>query len=114
QTGLAQVLILRLLAMNDPFTLAERLTLSAETAGLAEEVGSNELAWHAAIHRSSALLEAGEITDAERTLCEAEQLAGELRQPFYAWWILMARTMLAVMRGAADAEAQALSTFELG
>ena len=77
-------------------------------------MGSNEVAWHAAIHRSGALLESGEITDAERALAEAERLAGELRQPFYAWFTRMGRTMLAVMRGDADAEAQALATFELG
>jgi tetratricopeptide (TPR) repeat protein len=114
RTGLAQVLILRLLAMNDPFTLAERLALTAELAALADDLGSSEFAWHAAFHRSSALLESGEIAGAEHALSEVERLAAELRQPFYAWFARMGRTMLSVMRGAADAEAQALSTFELG
>ena len=44
----AQALNLRLLAINDPFTLAERLDLTAELAALAARVGSSELAWHAA------------------------------------------------------------------
>ena len=35
RTGLAQVLTLRLMAVNDPFTLPERLELAAELAGLA-------------------------------------------------------------------------------
>ncbi len=114
RTGLAQVLILRLIAMNDPFTLAERLALTGELTALAGEVGSSELAWHAAVHRTGALLESGDIGGAERALAEVERLAGELRQPFYTWWARMGRTMLAVMRGAPDAEAQILATFELG
>ena len=86
RTGLAQVLILRLIAMNDPFTLAERLALTGELTALAGEVGSSELAWHAAVHRTGALLESGDIGGAERALAEVERLAGELRQPFYTWW----------------------------
>jgi hypothetical protein len=114
RTGLAQVLILRLLAMNDPFTLAERLVLTGELTALAGEVGSSELAWHAAVHRTVALLESGDLDGAERALAEGERLAGELRQPFYIWWARTGRTMLAVMRGAPDAKAQILATFELG
>ncbi len=114
RTGLAQVLILRLIAMNDPFTLAERLALTGELTALAGEVGSSELAWHAAVHRTGALLESGDIGGAERALAEVERLAGELRQPFFTWWARMGRTMLAVMRGAPDAEAQVFATFELG
>ncbi len=34
RTGLAQVLILRLIAMNDPFTLAERLALTRRADGV--------------------------------------------------------------------------------
>ncbi len=113
-TGLAQVLILRLMAMSNPFTLAKRLELTAELVALAGEVGSSELAWHAAFHRTDALLESGDIDGAERVLAEVERLAGELRQPFYTWWAHSGRTMLAVMRGAPDAEAQVLATYELG
>jgi class 3 adenylate cyclase len=40
--GLGEVLNLRLAAINHPFTLAERLALTAELAALAREVGSNE------------------------------------------------------------------------
>jgi class 3 adenylate cyclase len=112
--GLAQVLILRLLTINDPFTLAERLALTAELAALAGELGSSELAWHAAFHRAGAVLESGDIDDAERTLAEMERLAGKLRQPFYIWFARMGRTMLAVMRGTPDAEAQVFAAFELG
>ena len=100
--------------MNDPFTLAERLALTAELAALAGEVGSSELAYNAAVLRTGALLESGDSGGAERALANAERLAGELRQPFYMWFARMERTMLAVMRGTPDAEAQVLATFELG
>ncbi len=115
RTGLAQVLILRLLDMlNNPFTLAERLGLTAELAALADAVGSSDLAWHAAYHRTAALLESGDIGGAERALAEIERLAGELRQPFYMWWAHLGWAMLAVMRGAPDAEARVFAAFELG
>jgi hypothetical protein len=114
RTGLAQVLLLRLNAMNDPFTLAERLALTGELTAVVGTVGNSELAWQAAVHRTGALLESGDIGGAERARAEVERLAGELRQPFYTWWARTGRTMLTVMRGAPDAEAQILATFELG
>ena len=114
RTGLAQVLILRLIAMNDPFTLAERLALTGELTALAGEVGSSELAWHAAVYRTGALLESGDIGGAERALVEGERLAGALRQPLFTWWARTGRTMLAAMRGAPDAESQIFATFQLG
>jgi tetratricopeptide (TPR) repeat protein len=114
RTGLAQVLILRLFAIHDPYTLAQRLGLIAELAALANELGSSELAWHAALHRTCALLESGDVEGAERALVEVERLAGQLRQPFYTWFAHIERTMFALMRGAPDAEAQVFATFELG
>ncbi len=112
--GLGQVLTLRLHAINDPFTLAERLDLTAELAALAARVGSSELAWHAAWHRAGALLESGDIGGAEQSRAEVERLAGELRQPFYKWQARMGQAMLAIMRCASDGEAEAFATFELG
>jgi tetratricopeptide (TPR) repeat protein len=112
--GLAQALNHRLYAINDPFTLAERLDLTAELAALAARVGSSELALLAAFHRAAALLESGDIVGAEQSLAEVERLAGELRQPFYKWMARVGRAMLAVMRGEPDAEAKAVAAFELG
>ena len=101
--------------MNDPFTLAERLALTGELTALAGALGSTELAWHAAVHRTGALLESGDIGGAERALVEVERRAGELRQPVATrGGPASGRTMLAVMRGAPDAEAQVFATFELG
>ncbi|MBI1818024.1 MAG: AAA family ATPase [Deltaproteobacteria bacterium] len=112
--GLGQVLSLRLHAIYDPFTLAERLDLTAELAALAARVGSSELAWQAAYHRGGALLESGDIVGAEQSFVESERLAGELRQPFYMQQARQGRAMLAVMRGAPDAEAEVFAAFELG
>src|SRR5262249_28913684 len=112
--GLGQALNLRVHAITDPFTLAERLDLSAELAALAARVGSSELAWHAAYACAIALLESGDIVSAEQSLAEAERLAGELRQPFYNWHARVGRAMLAIMRGAPDAEAEAFAAFEVG
>src|SRR5262249_44012338 len=112
--GLGQVLALRLQAIYDPFTLAERLDLTAELVALAARVGSSELAWHAAWHRVGALLESGDIVGAEQSLAEVERVAGELRQPFYKWYAQLGRAMLAILRGAPDAEAEAVAAFELG
>ena len=114
RAGLAHVLVLRLIAMNDPYTLTERLALTARLAALAEELGSIDLAYHAALHRTGALFESGDIDGAERGLADVERRAGELRQPFYSWFALMGRAMLAIMRGAADGEAQAFRAFEVG
>lgn len=113
RSGLGQVLILRLIASNNPFTLAERLALTAELAALAREAGSIELAWHAAFHRAGALLESGDITGAEDAVDESERLAAELRQPFYIWIAGLMRGMLLILRGDPDAERQARVTFEL-
>jgi class 3 adenylate cyclase len=112
--GLGQVLTLQLHAINDPFTLAERLDRTAELAALAVRIGSTELAWQAAWHRAGALLESGDILSAEQSLAEVERLAGELRQPFYKWWARIGQAMLAIMRGAPDAEAEVFAAFELG
>lgn len=114
RSGLAQVLVLRLIATNDPFTLHERLDLTAELVALARELGSSELAWHGAFHRTGALLESGDIEGAEAAIAETERLAGTLRQPFFSWFACLGRTGLAVWRGDLDAEAQILATFDLG
>jgi predicted ATPase len=114
RSGLAQVLPLRLLAISDPFTLAERLALTAELAALADELGSSELAWNAAFHRAGALLESADINGAERCIADMERLAAQLRQPFYTWFAALGRATLARTRWAADAEARTLAAFEIG
>ncbi len=112
--GLGQVLTLRLFAINHPFTLGERLRLAAELTALAEELGSRELAWHAAYHRAGALLESGDLSGTEQALDELGQLGTELRQPFYGWMARNGAAMLAVLRGEPDAEQRVFAALEFG
>ncbi len=111
--GLARALNLRFHATGDPFNLAERLDLTAELAALATRIGGCELAWHAGYARGIALLQSGDIVGAEPSFAEVERLAGELRQPLYKWQARTGRAMLAIMRGAPDAEAEAFAAFEV-
>jgi tetratricopeptide (TPR) repeat protein len=112
--GLGQALILRLIATNDPFTLAERLEMTADLLQLASGLGSSELQWHAAYHRTGALLESGDLAGAEQGLADVERFAAQLRQPFYTWIARLGRTMFAIMRGAPDAEAEVYAACEVG
>lgn len=111
--GLGQILVLHLLAITDPFTLAERLECTRELAALASRAGSSELAYQAAFHRTAANFESGDIEGAERSLAETKRLAGQLRLPFYIWWSRVGRSALAIMRGAPDAEQQTLAALEM-
>src|SRR5262249_34457995 len=72
--NLARALNLQSYAMDDPFMLDERLTLTAELAALAARIGGGELAWHAAYTRAIALLQSGDIVSAERSFTEVERL----------------------------------------
>jgi predicted ATPase/class 3 adenylate cyclase len=104
--ALAQALVARAWAMNDPTTLAERLLVTEQIRTLANELGSIELDFQGAFFRTGALLEAGNVTAAEGAKADCERIAAELRQPFYAWWTAMQRAAWALVRGAPDAEAQ--------
>ncbi|MGH7893718.1 MAG: ATP-binding protein [Candidatus Binatia bacterium] len=112
--GLGEVIAAQLVTTNHPSTLAERSQLSAELEALATTLGSPEVRFHAAVHRAGTLLEAGDGAGVERCVAKLEECAAELRQPFYAWWAKIARAMLAIMRGAPDAELLALRACEIG
>ncbi len=114
RVGLAQVLVLRIVAIRNPFTLAERLTLLEELSSLAEALRNRELAWHTAFHRAGALLESGDVAGAEQAIGELERLAAELRQPFYGWYARVGVAMLAGLRGDPDTERLAIAAFEFG
>jgi hypothetical protein len=112
--GLAGVLHTILLAINDPFTLAERRVLSAELCELAAEIGGLELQFLAAYPAVGVQLESGVSREAEASLRTMERVARELRQPFYAWWAQLGRAMWSLMRSDADAERQVMTAFEIG
>jgi len=69
---------------------------------LAEELGSGELAFNAAYHRTGALLESADIHSAERGVAEMERLAAQLRQPHYTWSAALGRATLATTPGALE------------
>lgn len=112
--GLAAVLQTSMLAINDPFSLAERRSLSRELTELAAELGGFELEFLAAYQRMGISLEAGEVRNAEEAFGVMQRTARELRQPFFAWCAQLARTMWAILRCEPDAEAHATAALALG
>jgi class 3 adenylate cyclase len=97
QAVLAQALHIRASAINDPTTLKERLALTAEQGMLADELGSLEIRWAAALQRMGTLLESGDVEGTREMLSRMKQLASELRQPFFNWTTHTALAMMSVM-----------------
>lgn len=112
--GLARVISIGVIALNDPMTLHERTPLVAELARLARQTGGRELELIAAFHTSGLRLETGDIEGSDQALEIAQRLTQELRQPFYAWWMQLARAQRAIMRAQPDAELQAMAAFQVG
>jgi class 3 adenylate cyclase/tetratricopeptide (TPR) repeat protein len=114
QSVLAFALYARAVAINVPAALTERLALTAEMEALAERSGSIETRWTVAYHRFGAMLESGDIAQTEQMFARMRELIPKLRQPYFNWATSVAGAMLAVMRGAPDAEQQVSAAFELG
>lgn len=112
--GLADVLLGRINTLNEPTMLAERLALTAEVEALADDLGSLELSSRAAYQRARTLLESGDPIGAESAMARSEQLRHQLRVPTMICVALVARAGWSIMRGAPDAEQQALAAYELG
>jgi hypothetical protein len=111
---LAQALANYASAVSDPTTLQERLAVTAELGTLADELGKLEISWAAAWQRMGALLESANIGGAEQMLCRMNDLASNLRQPYFSWVTDHALVMMAIMAGAPDAEQQLLAAFHVG
>lgn len=111
---LAYVLSSRLWAINDPYTLEERLPLCAQLVALAEELGSDELRFYAGYHSLGAWLEAGDPERIAESYRLFESAAGRLRQPLYTWMHALAKAMLAKMKGDDDAERLVTEAFQIG
>jgi tetratricopeptide (TPR) repeat protein len=114
QAVLAQALHICASAINDPTTLKERLALSTEQEGLADELESLEIRWAAAFQRMGTLLESGDVEGTREMLSRMKQLASKLRQPFFNWTTDHALAMMSVMAGAPDAEREVTAALELG
>jgi tetratricopeptide (TPR) repeat protein len=109
---LARALAARILAIECPMTLHERLALTREFEDLAFGLGNQELAAQAAHLRFDALLQNGDIEAAEQALLRCEAAAARQRAPVFAVFPQVLRTMLALMRGDADVEARIGASFQ--
>lgn len=109
---LARALAARILSIESPMTLDERLSLTREFEDLTFDLSNHGLATQAAHLRFDALLQNGDIEAAEQALLRCEAAAARQRAPFFALFPRVLRVMLALMRGDADAETQIGSTFQ--
>lgn len=114
KSGLAQVLVARIVATWDPTTLDERLTLLAELLQLAGELDNRELLFRGRLFLAVCLFEAGDVARAREELATATRLADELRQPIWNWLTMTVETMQLLLTGSAEAEESIFAAFELG
>jgi len=95
---LAYVLLRRFTTINLPHTLDERLANSCELVGLADRLADPNLTAWAQLLRFRALVESGNMGEADPCLKRAERLGMELGQPTFRWLLGVigtARTILA-------------------
>ena len=111
---LAQALHIYASAISDPTTLKERLALTIEQNGTADENVGREVRWAAAYQRMGTLLESGDIGGTEQMLAQMKEFALKLRQPFFNWGTELAFAMLSIMRGSPQAEEDALNACKVG
>lgn len=98
-----------------PRSLDERMRGAEELIAAAEAVGSREMAFRARHLRFRTLLELGEIDAAQREQARLEELAAELREPFYRWQVGMFRAMDALRHGRVeDSDRLAQEAFAIG
>ena len=111
---LARTLLARAFVTEDPSGLEEQLQSLAELQQLAAELNQLEIGCMAASLSFNAHLAAADLDAAEAALVRSERLAKQLRMPFFAVFAQSKRTLLAVMRGAADAAEQIFALYEAG
>jgi class 3 adenylate cyclase/tetratricopeptide (TPR) repeat protein len=95
--------------------IPERLAIADEMVGLAMQAGDREMAYRGHHIRLRTLLEIGEIGGADVEIDACQQLASELRQPFYVWQSRMFEPMRLLLRGEGeDGERLALEVASIG
>ena len=87
------------LMVATPEAVRRRLANSEEMLKLAEGAGERELAVRGHVYRLMALLELGEVADAEVELDTYSRLATDLRMPQHLWHVPLLRAMRAMMDG---------------
>lgn len=86
-------------AIWGPDSLDGRLHAATQMVRLAERLGDGEMSFHAHRFRFMDLLEKGAIAPLEREFELCERLAGQLRQPYYWWYIDTFRALRAFLDG---------------
>jgi predicted ATPase len=87
------------LMVATPEGVRDRLANSEEMLRLAEQADDRELAVRGHVYRLMALLELGEVADAELELATYSRLATELRMPQHLWHVPLLNAMRAMMDG---------------
>ncbi len=109
--------VLNALALHEMAAGTPQRMLDATTELLAVEraTGDLELELQAHDYRAIALIDAGDTLAAEDEIAICERLAERLAQPAQAWFAMVARGQLALMRGElARAEELAAHAYEVG
>jgi hypothetical protein len=91
-----------------PDTLDQRMAISIELNHLADRTSNHELLLQSIPWRVADLLDLGHIHAADQALAEAAQLAADLRQPLYIWYVAMFRAQRALMGGDMNAVSASL------
>jgi DNA-binding SARP family transcriptional activator len=114
--ALADALNGRVAAILAPDTLAECLALGTELRDLAERIGDREGTGHGHVLRVHALVQLGDLRQAETDLAAAVAIARDLRQAAHLWEVRGIEAMLALAAGrldeAEEIAAQALAVGE--
>jgi tetratricopeptide (TPR) repeat protein len=98
----AHALAARRAALWDAVHLGERAQSSTELLRLAGQIGDTELRLQGHAWLAADLLEAGDRTGFEAQVEAFEQLAEEVRQPFYSWQATLWRATRALLAGRLD------------
>jgi class 3 adenylate cyclase/DNA-binding CsgD family transcriptional regulator len=102
RAALARVLASCHWCARDPDSLDELLAWAGELVTLGEELAEPEIAFWGRICRHDDRLERGDVLGATADLDAAEELAGRLRQPLFAWRVAVRRAGDALIAGRLD------------
>lgn len=99
-------------AIPGPDHCDARLAEAAEVVRLAQAAGDRPLELLGRRLRLVALLETGEVREADAEIERFAQLADQIRQPLYRWFVPLWRGMRALMRGDLDVAARQCAVAE--
>lgn len=100
--ALTAVLAWRHWSLWAPQNVRQRLETSSEIIDLARKNGDRSMSFVGRTWHVVALIEVGEIGAVLREMEYLAQLADDLRQPFYFWWLYGLQASLALVRGDFD------------